>query len=57
MVAPSVSFTRKETVLELGPIEVTAAKRETLSVWPMLGMTLVATGAAVFLAAAVTGKK
>jgi uncharacterized protein YjeT (DUF2065 family) len=57
MVAPSISFTREQTLLEVGPLELTTKKRESLSVWPMLGMTLMAAGAAIFLAAAITGKK
>jgi uncharacterized membrane protein YidH (DUF202 family) len=42
-----ISYTRREKVLDLGPIEATAEKRETIPLPPILG--LVAIGAGVVL--------
>lgn len=46
-----ISFTREETVLDVGPIEATAERRETIPIGPIVGglalvggIVLVATG-------------
>ncbi len=48
-----ISYTRREKVLDLGPIEASTEKRETIPLPPILG--IVAIGAGVILLA--TGKK
>lgn len=54
---PVVSFVRKEKVLDIGPVEVTAKKRETVSFAPLLGVTFLAVGGAILVAGAITGKR
>lgn len=56
-VVPSISFTMKKKVLDIGPIEAVAKKRETLPLSPLLGVTSVAAGAAIVVAAVLTNKK
>ncbi len=53
----SFSFTRKEKILDIGPIEAVADKRETISLSPLLGVSSLAVGAALVVASLVTGKK
>lgn len=45
LVVPSISFTREEKVLDLGPIEATAQKRETVPLSPILGVSVLVVGA------------
>lgn len=49
-----ISYTREEKVLDVGPIEATAEKRETIPLPPILG--IVAIGAGVVLLATGRGK-
>ena len=44
-----ISWTREETVLDIGPIEATAEKRETIPIPPILGGLLLAGGVALLL--------
>lgn len=49
-----INYTREEKVLDIGPIEATAEKRETIPLPPILG--IVAIGAGVVLLVAGRGK-
>lgn len=42
-----ISYTREEKVLDLGPIEATAEKRETIPLPPILGIVAIGAGVAV----------
>jgi hypothetical protein len=44
-----LSWTREETVLDLGPIEATTRERETIPLPPILGGLLLAGGVALLL--------
>jgi uncharacterized membrane protein YidH (DUF202 family) len=44
-----ISWTREETVLDLGPIEATTRERETIPVPPIIGGLLLAGGVALLL--------
>jgi uncharacterized membrane protein YidH (DUF202 family) len=44
-----ISWTREETVLDLGPIEATTRERETVPVPPVIGGLLLAGGVALLL--------
>ena len=44
-----ISWTLEETVLDIGPIEATAEKRETIPIPPILGGLLLAGGVALLL--------
>lgn len=44
LVYGGVSWTRKDTVIDAGPVEVTADKRESLAVPPLVGLVLVVGG-------------
>ena len=44
-----ISWTREETVLDLGPIEATARERETLPLPPIIGGLMLAGGVALLL--------
>lgn len=54
---PGINYTRKEKILDIGPIEAVAEKRETLSLSPLLGVTALAVGAAIIVAGIITKKK
>lgn len=56
-VVPSISFTQKEKVVDLGPIEVMADKEKSLPIPSLLGVTAVAAGAALVVASIVTKKR
>jgi hypothetical protein len=45
-----ISYTRKEKVLDIGPIEATAEKRETIPLPPILGGLALAGGIALLIA-------
>jgi hypothetical protein len=44
-----ISWTREETVLDIGPIEATTRERETIPLPPIVGGLLVAGGVALLL--------
>lgn len=44
-----ISWTREETVLDLGPIEATTRERETIPMPPIIGGLMVAGGVALLL--------
>ncbi len=44
LVYGGMSWTRKDTVIDAGPVEVTADKRESLAVPPLVGLALVVGG-------------
>ena len=56
LVIPSLTFTKKEKVLDIGPIEAVVEKRESLPISPLLGISSVAAGAALIIAAVITKK-
>lgn len=45
LVYGGISFTRDDTVIDAGPIEVTAEKEERIPISPIVGGVLLATGA------------
>jgi drug/metabolite transporter (DMT)-like permease len=49
LVVPSISFTKTEKVVDLGPIQATAQKRETLPLSPILGVSALVVGAALLV--------
>lgn len=44
-----LSWTRQDTVLDAGPIEITADKRETLPIPPLAGAVCLVVGAAMLM--------
>jgi uncharacterized membrane protein YidH (DUF202 family) len=48
---PYVTFTKKEKVLDIGPIEAVAEKQERLPVSPIVGGILLLAGAGITIAA------
>lgn len=44
-----ISWTREETVLDLGPIEATTRERETIPLPPILGGVMLAAGVALLI--------
>lgn len=56
-VVPSISFTQKEKVVDIGPIEVMANKEKSFPIPTILGVTAVAAGAAMVVASIVTNKR
>ena len=49
LVLGGISWTREETVLDIGPLQATAEKRETVPIPPILGGLLLAGGVALLL--------
>jgi hypothetical protein len=49
LVLGGISWTREETVLDIGPLQATAEKRETVPIPPVLGGLLLAGGVALLL--------
>ncbi len=45
LVVPSISFTKREKVVDLGPIQATADKKETIPLSPILGVSALVVGA------------
>ncbi|HEY8900459.1 MAG TPA: hypothetical protein VIM61_08600 [Chthoniobacterales bacterium] len=52
LVVPSISFTKKEKVLDLGPIQATAEKKETIPLSPILGVSALVVGAGLLVVGA-----
>ena len=46
-----ISYTREEKVLDIGPIEATAKRRETIPLPPVLGIAAIAGGVVMLVAA------
>jgi uncharacterized membrane protein HdeD (DUF308 family) len=46
-----ISYTTRETVLDLGPLEATTESRKTVPVPPLVGIAAVAGGVLLFIAA------
>jgi uncharacterized membrane protein YidH (DUF202 family) len=46
-----ISYTRKEKVIDIGPIEATTKTRETIPLPPILGVAAIAGGVVMLLAA------
>jgi uncharacterized membrane protein YidH (DUF202 family) len=49
-----INYTKREKVLDLGPIEATTEKRETIPLSPIVGIAAVAGGVALVVAGAKT---
>ncbi len=49
LVIPSISFTHKEKVVDLGPIQATANKTENIPLSPILGVTALVVGAGLLV--------
>lgn len=49
LVYGGISFTRDDTVIDAGPIEVTAEKEERIPISPIVGGVLLATGAVLLV--------
>ena len=49
LVLGGISWTREETVLDLGPIEATTRERETIPIPPIIGGLLLAGGVALLV--------
>ena len=52
LVYQGVSYSSRETVLDLGPIHATAERQKTIPLPPILGITAVAAGVALLVAGA-----
>lgn len=53
LVIPSISFTREEKVLDVGPIEAVAERRENVPLPPILGISALVIGAGLLVAGVV----
>jgi uncharacterized membrane protein HdeD (DUF308 family) len=53
---PYITFTKKEKVIDIGPIEAVAEKQESIPVSPIVGGILLLAGAGITIAA-ITAKK
>ena len=53
---PAITLTRREKVLEVGPLQATVKKQETVSFSPLLGTMFLAVGGGLLVAAAVFKK-
>jgi uncharacterized membrane protein YidH (DUF202 family) len=49
---PYVTFTRQEKVLDIGPIEAVAEKRERFPVSPIIGIVVLVVGGGIVIASA-----
>lgn len=49
---PYVTFTKKEKVLDIGPIEAVAEKQERVPVAPIVGIVILVAGAGIVIASA-----
>ncbi|MBN8709433.1 MAG: hypothetical protein BGO12_11725 [Verrucomicrobia bacterium 61-8] len=54
---PYVTFTKKEKVLDVGPIEAVKEQKESIPVSPIIGLVVLASGAGILIASAVRGRK
>lgn len=53
---PAITYTRREKVLEVGPLQATVKKKETISFSPLLGVTFLAVGGGLIVASLVIKK-
>jgi hypothetical protein len=51
-----ITYTKRETVLDLGPIHATAERQKTIPLSPIIGIAAVAGGVVLLLAGARKGK-
>lgn len=51
-----LTYTTEETVLDIGPLEATAERQETIPIPPLIGWALVLGGGAAIVGAVVRGK-
>jgi hypothetical protein len=49
LVVPSISFTKTEKVLDLGPIQATAQREKTIPLSPILGVSALVVGAGLLV--------
>lgn len=52
LVVPSISFTKREKVVDFGPIQATADKKETIPLSPILGVSALVVGAGLLVVGA-----
>ena len=52
---PYITFTKQEKVLDIGPIEAVAEKKETVPVSPIIGIIVLLAGAGIVIASARKG--
>jgi uncharacterized membrane protein YidH (DUF202 family) len=52
LVVPAITFTKREKVLDLGPIQATADKQERIPISPILGVTALVVGAGLLVVGA-----
>ena len=52
---PYITFTKQEKVLDIGPIEAVAEKKETIPVSPIIGIIVLLAGAGIVIASARKG--
>lgn len=52
LVVPSIPFTKREKAVDLGPLQVTTEKKETLPLSPILGVTALVVGAGLLVVGA-----
>jgi uncharacterized membrane protein HdeD (DUF308 family) len=53
LVLPYVTFTKKEKVLDIGPIEAVAEKQENVPLSPIIGIVILLAGTGIVIASAV----
>jgi uncharacterized membrane protein YidH (DUF202 family) len=49
---PYVTFTKKEKILDVGPIQAVAEKKENVPVSPIIGIVILVAGAGIVIASA-----
>ena len=52
LVIPSITFTKREKVVDLGPIQATSEKKENIPLSPILGVTALVVGAGLLIVGA-----
>lgn len=50
---PYITFTKKEKVLDIGPIEAVAEKQESVPISPIIGLVVLVAGAGIVIATVV----
>jgi drug/metabolite transporter (DMT)-like permease len=54
---PYFTFTKREKVLDVGPIEAVSERQENIPVSPIVGIVIVAAGAVLVVSSVVKGRK